>query len=111
MKFADIGINENRGGGVLFVTGTVAKNESYSIFDKDTKKTNEGWSFHLAFFGGVLKIKTQDGDPLRNLGEGEEVALKLKISAPKGKAEQLGAAEQLDPKTLQPLNIQTPSSA
>lgn len=111
MKFADLGINENRGGGALIVTGTVTKNSPWAMIDKETKQPVSGHSLQLAFYGGVLKVGTEDGDPLRNLGIGEEVTLRMKISSPKGKPEQLGPAILLDPKSLAPQVANTPSSS
>ena len=88
---------------MLVVTGTHTKQGPWSMVDPDTKKYSEGYSWQLAFYGGVLKVKTEEGDPLRAIGVGEEVTLKIKISAPKGKPEQFGPAVLVDPKTLQPL--------
>lgn len=102
MKLADLGLNENRGGGALVVTGTLIKSEYWDFTDPDTKKYKEGYTWQLAFYGGVLKVATEEGDPLRDVGVGEDVALRLSIGSPRGNPQQIGRAILLDPKTLQP---------
>lgn len=109
MDLKQLGLDTNRGGGVMVVTGTVTKNERWAMIDSDTRQPISGHSFHLAFYGGVLKVKTQDDDPLRMVGVGEEIVLRMKISSPKGRPEQLGAALLLNAKTLIPVQEKTPS--
>ncbi|MFG0245599.1 MAG: hypothetical protein ACF8MF_06060 [Phycisphaerales bacterium JB052] len=91
-----LGINPIKGGCAALVSGQIVRNEPYSIIDKETKEERSGHSCHVAYFGGVMKIRTEDGDPLRLIPIGTDVDLVVSLTTGSGGLRQVGPAQHLN---------------
>lgn len=80
MDLKNLGIDPNRGGCAVVVSGQLIKNEPWSMTDKESGEYREGYSLNIAYFGGVYKVQTTDGDPLRKLQVGTSIDLLVPVA-------------------------------
>lgn len=84
MKLDELGINPATGGAVVVISGQVMKNEPWEI-NQPGQPIKTGHSFHVAYFGGTLKVQTNSDHPLRKFQPGDQVDFSLPVSDTSGK--------------------------
>lgn len=80
MDLSKLGIDPNRGGCAIVVSGELIKSEPWSMTDEKSGEYREGYSLHVAYFGGVYKVQTVDEDPLRRHKVGTQLQLLVPVS-------------------------------
>ena len=80
MNLKELGIDTNRGGCTMVCVGQLIKNEPWSFTDKESGEYKEGHAFQVAYFGGVLKVATDENDPLRKLTVGASLELLVPVA-------------------------------
>lgn len=95
VDYESLGIDPTAGGCVCVVVGKIGKNEPWRIKDKDTKEVSSGHSLHVVYFGGVLKVKTDERDPLRLIPTGTPVKLAVPMLDNGSGLRQFGAAKEI----------------
>jgi hypothetical protein len=95
LNLNDVGIDAMRGGCAIVVSGQLIKNEPWSMTDEKSGEYREGYSFHVAYFGGVYKVKVEADDPLRKLAVGSSINLLIPVASTGVKLVQAGPAKQI----------------
>lgn len=92
-----LGIEPNRGGCCIVVSGQLIEQGPWSFTDEKTGELRQGYTFKVAYFGGVYNVKTADDDDLRNLAEGTDLTLIVPVVNKGNGLRQSGPAIRYNP--------------